>query len=81
MRIDHRRHRLVDGPHAPALEAVQRFGHAVTGKRAHVAGPCLSEELGDVGGSHAFIVQAAFDALQAEGREHQQPRDEPDEKP
>jgi len=65
----------------PALEAVQCHGHAVTDKCPHVAGPRPSEELGDVGGPDALMVQAALHALQAEGREHQQSGNERDEKP
>src|SRR5262249_9295179 len=76
----HRLGRLPD-PHPTPPQAVQGLRHAVTRERPHVAGLRLCQKFGDVGGPHAAAVQRAFEALEPEGRQHQQPRDQRDEEP
>jgi hypothetical protein len=62
-----------------AMHADQRLGHAVSCQRADVGGLRLLQEFGNVGGRNGVAVKPRFDALQPEGGQHQQPRDEYDE--
>jgi hypothetical protein len=65
----------------PLMKAVQRASHPVTGKGVDVACLGLVEELGDVGCRQGVCGEARFDALEPEGREHEQPRDQRNEQP
>lgn len=63
------------------MHAVQCLRHAVSRQRTDIIGPCLLEELGNVGGRNGVTVKARFEALEPEGGQHQQPWDETDEQP
>lgn len=60
--------RIVDALTTPAVQAVERLGHAFAGQRAHVGGVSLLEKLRDVAGGERVVDQTRFQALQAERR-------------
>lgn len=61
---------------AATVQAIQCLGHPLSGQRAHVIGFGLREEFGDIGSRDGIAVEAGFESLQPEGRQHQQPGSE-----
>lgn len=64
-----------------SVQGVQGTVHAVPGEPVHVGGLGLLEKLGDVACGDGVPGQGRFEALQTEGRQHQQPRDQRYEQP
>jgi len=65
----------------PLMQAVQRSAHALPRQRVHVIGFGLVEKLGHIRGRDGVVVEARFEPLQPECRQHQQPRDKRSEQP
>jgi hypothetical protein len=65
----------------PLMQAVQGRAHAVSRERVDIGGLGLLEELGNVGGGDGVAVEARFESLQPERRQHQQPRDQRHQQP
>ncbi|MDT5011153.1 MAG: hypothetical protein QOH57_2770 [Mycobacterium sp.] len=61
------------------LAGLQSLRHAVPGQSRDVGRLGQSEELGHVRRTDAATAEPAFEALQTEGCQHQQTRDEHDE--
>lgn len=65
----------------PSAKAVHGAVHPVPRKRVDIAGLGLVEKPGDVGRGDGVPAQARLDALEPEGRQHQQPRNQRNEQP
>ena len=65
----------------PLVHAVHGAAHAVSRKCVDVVSLGLFEKLGHVRRRHGVAVKARFESFEAEGYQHQQPRNEPHEQP
>ena len=65
----------------PAKQTAQRTVHPVASQSVDVTGLGLIEKLGHVGGRDDLALEARLQALETEGRQHEQPRDERNEQP
>lgn len=65
----------------PSAKAVHGAVHPVPRKRVDIAGLGVVEKPGDVGRGDRVPAQTRLDALETEGRQHQQPRNQRNEQP
>ena len=63
------------------MHPVECLRHTVPHQRTDVIGARLLEKLGYVGSRNGVAIEAGFEALEAEGGQHQQPWDEGHEQP
>ena len=63
------------------MQVVQCAAHTFPGQRIDVVSLGLIEKLGDVGGRDSVMIEAGFEPLQPECRQHQQRRNKRCEQP
>ena len=65
----------------PTVHTVQCFRHTLYRQRTDLVGLCLPQKLVYIGCRDSVPLEAGLEALETEGRQHQQPRNEGHEQP